>query len=51
MNEAHFEREMRYQTMMAICMSLRRQGVLSEQDFATAESLLNDQYHPILRIS
>lgn len=51
MNEVHFEREMRYQAMMAICLSLRRRGILSEQDFAAAESLLNDQYHPILRIS
>ncbi len=51
MNDECFEREMRYQTMMAVCLSLRRQGVLSERDFAAAETLLNDKYHPILRIS
>ena len=37
MKAERFEREKRYQVMMAICRNMLRQGVLSEADFDEAE--------------
>ena len=37
MKAKRFEREKRYQVMMAICRNMLRQGVLSEADFDEAE--------------
>lgn len=47
MEKERFERELRYQTMMVICRSLRREGVLSEADLADAEAFLREKYQPI----
>lgn len=38
MKAERFEREKRYQVMMAICRNMLRQGVLSEADFAAADN-------------
>lgn len=42
-----FERELRYQTVLAICQSLRQRGVLSGDDLAVAEQYLCDKYRPL----
>lgn len=47
MKAERFEREKRYQVMMAICRSMRRQGVLSEVDFAAADRFLREKYQPV----
>ena len=49
MSQQLFERETQYQTMMAICKSMQRRGVMSEEDVAAAENLLNEKYKPIFR--
>ena len=45
MKAERFEREKRYQVMMAICRSM--QGVLSEVDFAAADRFLREKYQPV----
>ena len=47
MDKERFEKELRYQTMMSICCSLRQKGVLSEADFMVAEAFLREKYEPI----
>ena len=47
MKAERFEREKRYQVMMAICRSMLRQGVLSEVDFAAADRFLREKYQPV----
>ena len=44
-----FDRELQYQTMMAICRSMQKQGILSDRDVRKAESLLNEKYRPEFR--
>ncbi len=47
MKAERFEREKRYQVIMAICRSMLRQGVLSEVDFAAADRFLREKYQPV----
>ena len=47
MKAERFEREKRYQVMMAICRNMLRQGVLSEVDFAAADRFLREKYQPV----
>lgn len=47
MKAERFEREKRYQVMMAICRSMLRQGVLSDVDFAAADRFLREKYQPV----
>ena len=47
MTAERFEREKRYQAMMALFRSLLRQGVLSEADFVEADRFLREKYQPI----
>lgn len=47
MRAERFEREKRYQVMMAICRNMLRQGVLSEADFAAADQFLQEKYRPV----
>ena len=47
MSPDHFERELRYQTMLAICRTLMKNGVLSSTDFEEAERYLRAKYQPI----
>ena len=47
MKAERFEREKRYQVIMAICRSMLRQGVLSEVDFAAAARFLREKYQPV----
>lgn len=44
-----FEREKRYQTMLAISRRLLDDGIISKKEFARVESFLNEKYQPILR--
>ena len=37
MKPERFERELRYQTMLSLCHSLLRSGILSQADFDEAE--------------
>ena len=49
MTQQLFERELQYQTMMAICKSMQKRGVMSEADVSSAENLLNEKYRPVFR--
>lgn len=49
MTQDLFDRELQYQTMMAICRRMQKQGILSDQDVADAEELLNAKYKPVFR--
>ena len=47
MKPERFERELRYQTMLSICRSLLKAGILSQADFDDAERRLRAKYQPI----
>ena len=47
MKPERFERELRYQTMISICRSLLKAGILSQADFDEAERYLRAKYQPI----
>lgn len=47
MDDALFEREKRYQAMMAIFRGMCKSGILSDADLATAEEYLREKYQPI----
>ena len=47
MKPERFERELRYQTMLSLCHSLLKSGILSQSDFNEAESCLRAKYQPI----
>ena len=49
MKSERFEREMRYQTMLSISRSMLGRGLISDEDFAKIERLLNEKYQPIFR--
>lgn len=51
MKAERFEREKRYQVMVAIYQKMLRQGVLSEEDFAQAERFLREKYQPVFTAS
>lgn len=42
-----FERELRYQTMMAVCRSMRQRGVLSGEELVAVERFLREKYRPL----
>ena len=47
MTSDQFEREMRYQAMMAISQKMLNEGLLSEDDFVKIEGYLREKYGPI----
>jgi hypothetical protein len=47
MTSDQFEREMRYQAMMAISQKMLNEGLLSEDDFEKIDSYLREKYQPI----
>ena len=47
MKPERFERELRYQTMLSLCHSLLKSGILSQSDFNDAERRLRAKYQPI----
>ena len=47
MKPERFERELRYQTMLSLCHSLLKSGILSQADFDEAERCLRAKYQPI----
>ena len=47
MKPERFERELRYQTMLSLCHSLLKSGILSQSDFDEAERYLHAKYQPI----
>lgn len=49
MTQQLFDRELQYQTMMSVCRSMQKKGVMSEKDVAAAEILLNEKYRPVFR--
>ena len=49
MTQQLFDREVQYQTMMTICKSMQKKGVMSEKDVAAAERLLYEKYRPVFR--
>ena len=50
MNENLFNRELHYQSVMSICIAMRKAGTMSESDFARAEKMMYEKYKPIFRI-
>ena len=47
MKPERFERELRYQAMVAICRQLLKNGALSQADFDEVERCLRAKYQPI----
>ena len=47
MDRELFEREKRYQTMMAIFRGMQKSGILTEADLAVAEKYLREKYQPV----
>ena len=47
MPEALFEKEMRYQTIMGICRQLFTKGILSPEEYKSAEKLFQEKYQPV----
>ncbi len=47
MKAERFERELRYQTMVAVCRAMLKQGVLSQADYEEAERCLRAKYQPV----
>lgn len=39
-----FEKEIRYQAMLSICCAMLRSGVISMDEFHSAEQLLREKY-------
>ena len=51
MTSDQFEREMRYQAMMAISQKMLSEGLLSADDFEKIEGYLREKYRPIFRVA
>ncbi len=47
MTSDQFEREMRYQAMVAISRKMLNEGLLSEADFEKIDVYLREKYRPI----
>ena len=47
MKPERFERELRYQTMLSLCRSHLKYGILSKADFDEVERCLRAKYQPI----
>ena len=43
------EREMRYQTMIAVSQRMLREGAISKKEFVRIERFLNEKYLPVHR--
>jgi len=46
-NSDQFEREMRYQAMLAISQKMHNEGLLSADDLKLIEGYLREKYQPI----
>ena len=49
MHEADFKRERLYQATMRIVRKMLADGVINHQEYAAAEKMMLEKYHPILR--
>ena len=47
MTQKGFEKEIRYQAMLSICRAMLESGVISMDEFRSAERLLREKYQPI----
>ncbi len=47
MTPDQFDREVRYQTMVAISRTMLEKGLISPDDFEKIESVLREKYQPI----
>lgn len=47
MTQQGFEKEIRYQAMLSICRAMLGNGVISMEEFRSAEQLLREKYQPI----
>lgn len=47
MTNDRFKRESRYQTMLSIFQKMLQNGIISEDDFALAETEMRAKYNPI----
>ena len=48
MHEADFKRERLYQATMHIVRKMLADGVINHQEYAAAEKMMLEKYHPIL---
>ena len=51
MTTEQFERETRYQTMIAISRTMVNKGILSQDDFEKVEGFLREKYQPIFHVA
>ena len=51
MTSDQFEREMRYQAMMAISQQMLNEGILSADDFEKIDGYLREKYRPIFCVA
>ncbi|MEA5013428.1 MAG: SHOCT domain-containing protein [Candidatus Limiplasma sp.] len=49
MTSDQFEREMRYQAMVAISKTMLNKGIISADDFHRIEGYLQEKYRPIFK--
>ena len=49
MNQQLFERELQYHTMLSICRSMQKKGIISEKDIVETERVVNEKYRPVFR--
>lgn len=47
MTQKDFEKEIRYQAMLSICRAMLGSGVISTDEFRSAERFLREKYQPI----
>ena len=47
MTQKGFEKEIRYQAMLSICRAMLGSGVISTDEFRSAERFLREKYQPI----
>lgn len=49
MKPEQFDREMRYQAMLSIARNMLSNGLMTSNEFAQIERLLDEKYHPVFR--
>ena len=49
LNEDQFQRQMDYSATMHVLEDLRKQGLLSDSEFEKANSLMVEEYSPIIQ--
>ena len=49
MKPEQFDREMRYQAMLSIARNMLSNGLMTGDEFAQIEQLLDNKYHPVFR--